>query len=236
MQFILASFLTLFSITALAHTRGLVVVIDLAEEASKHKGMYRTETKVAVQRIKRITRGHYDRLTILHRQQATRENFLQALESHLLDESVDVVDTIIYVHGKNELYQNGAALCFVGDAPCTAAKDLAESISRFKNSQTKLRALYSDACWGKSHLSAWMAAGFKVANGSRGVDSNHSLDLRRFLDRWVRGESFEASTHFANKALLTRLTDKVIKDANSFKEVSGDGLISIETSPASIAE
>ncbi len=230
MKLVLILILAITSLAASARSRGLIIVIDLAEEATKHKLLYKTETKAAVQRIKRITKGSYDQTIILHRQKATKVNFVNSVELMLKDQNIEMMDVIIYVHGKNESYVNGPSICFVGDSPCTSMQELSQTLSTFENSKSKLRALYSDACWGRSHLKSWIDAGFKVANGSRGVDSNHSLDLRRFLTFWVEGKSFEDATHFANKALLTRLTDDIIKNADSFKEVIGVGQITIDSS------
>lgn len=218
----------LFSSTCFASNgRALLVVIDLAEEAAKLKPMYRAETKTAVKRIQRLTRGHYDRLIIHHRKEATRENFLRSLEELLNDPAVKTIDTIIYVHGKNAKYSNGPSLCFVGETPCTSVTELSVQVAALSNSQIKLRALYSDACWGKFHLDAWISAGYKVANGSVGVDSNHSLDLRRFLKKWVAGESFQTANNFANSARFTRVTDWLIENADSFKVIEGNVKIKI---------
>lgn len=225
--FFIFAVLLLSSTCFASNGRALLVVIDLAEEATKLKPMYRAETKTAVKRIQRLTQGHYDRLIIHHRKEATRENFLGSLDELLNDPSVRTIDTIIYVHGKNAQYSNGPSLCFVGETPCPSADEVSHQVAALAHSATKLRALYSDACWGKFHLDAWISAGFKVANGSVGVDSNHSLDLRRFLKKWVAGESFLDANNFANSARFTRVTDWLIEDADSLKVVQGNAEIKI---------
>jgi hypothetical protein len=76
-------------------------------------------------------------------------------------------------------------------------------------------------------MQSWLDAGYQVVNGSEGVDANKSLDLKRFLRLWVSGSSFEEATKYANEAKLTRITDRVIKNANSLKVVLGNKSIRI---------
>jgi hypothetical protein len=206
-----------------ADSKALVVVIDLAEQASGHKIMYKSETSVAVKAIKRLTKGHYDHVIIHHRFEATRANFLQSLEMLFSDPTVTTIDTIVYLHGKNGSYVNGPSVCFVGENPCVNVKDLAMQISLHPEAKNKLRFLYSDACWGRFHLDSWLLAGFKVASGSIGVDANQSVDLRRFLKHWMVGKTFSEAISFANRAPVTKLTDALIRKANSIKLTSGDG-------------
>jgi hypothetical protein len=227
MKKIIFLFMLLISFQATCGTRALVVVIDLAEQASGHKLLYKNETSVALKRIKKLTSGHYDTVIVHNRKEATRENFLQSLNLLLNDVTVSTVDTIVYLHGKNDQYENGPSICFVGETPCVALKEISEQVANLANSQKKLRALYSDACWGKLHMQSWLDAGYQVVNGSEGVDANKSLDLKRFLRLWVSGSSFDEATTYANEAKLTRITDRVIKNANSLKSVLGNKNIRI---------
>jgi len=227
MKIFLALFLCVFCLQTFAGDRVLVVVIDLAEQASSYRHFYKMETHTALKKINRITKGHYDQVIVHNRKEATRFNFIKTLMTLLADSSVTTIDTIIYLHGKNEQYENGPSICFVGETPCVAAKDISAQIAIHPEAHAKLRALYSDACWGKLHMQSWLNAGYKVANGSSGVDANQSVDLGRFLRKWVTGTSFGEATAHANKALITRFTDWIIKDANSVKSILGDRDISI---------
>lgn len=220
-------FLLSFSASLFANERALVVVIDLAEMAKKNKMLYKWETAKALHRIKKFTEGHYDHIIIHNRKEATKANFYQSLENLFQNPEVKTIDTIIYLHGQNDSYKTGASVCFVGDA-CSPMKDVAAEISAYPEAKTKLRMMYSDACWGTFHTKYWLEAGYKVANGSKGVDANKSADLKRFLKQWTNGASFEEAIEFANRAPITALTDFLLKDANSIKTVVGDGKIRLE--------
>jgi len=214
---------------AIENERALIVVIDLAEKATNHKKMYINETTKAVKRIKKITAGYYSKLIILHRKIATKKYDLEQLEKLAQDDSVKVIDSIIYVHGKNEFYKNGPSLCFVDGESCVNVQELATQINSIPGLQQKLRALYSDACWGEYHLNSWIDAGFKIASGSKGVDSNRSIDLKRFLKKWISGESFKTSIDHANSSFISDIMDEVIKNGNSHKEILGNELLTIQS-------
>ncbi len=208
--------------------RALLAIVDLAEEADKHKWLYRLEVGAAVKRIKRISEDDYGSVVIHARKEATYQNFLMSLESLLRDERIQRIDLIIYVHGKNPESPTGASVCFVG-TPCTSMIQIAEDIQkRVGQDSHKLRMVYSDACWGKFHMQQWLDAGFKVVNGARGVDANHSADLRKFLRAWGQGRSYEEAIHIANKFWLTPMVDGIIRDADSFKLMTGETGLTIE--------
>ncbi len=208
--------------------RALLAIVDLAEEAAKHKWLYRLEVDAAVRRIKRISGDDYGSIVIHARKEATYQNFLKSLEALLRDEKIQRIDLIIYVHGKNPDSPTGASVCFVG-TPCTPMGQVSDDVQkRVGDNSHKLRMVYSDACWGKYHMQEWLDAGFKAVTGARGVDANHSADLRKFLRAWGEGRSFEESIQIANKFWLTPVVDEVIRDADSFKLMKGEIGLTIE--------
>ena len=77
-------------------------------------------------------------------------------------------------------------------------------------------------------MDAWLKAGFRVVNGSRGVDANHSADLRRFLKSWGRGATYEDAVKRANRFWLTPVTDELVRNADSYKMMSGEIELTIE--------
>ncbi|PIP89779.1 MAG: hypothetical protein COW01_07915 [Bdellovibrionales bacterium CG12_big_fil_rev_8_21_14_0_65_38_15] len=208
-------------------SRALVVVIDLAEQASKHKILYRLETNRANKRIIKYLSKSYSKIIILDKKEATKNNFLNSLKELALDKNIETIDSIVYLHGKNDKYTTGPSICFVQDLLCTNIYSLAKQILAIPNLQHKLRALYSDACWGEQHLNGWLESGFKVAAGSRGVDSNHSTDLKRFMKKWSKGASFSEAIDHANNTFFTKISDRLISDADSTKEILGDDSIVI---------
>src|SRR5690606_37949102 len=129
----------------------------------------------------------------------------------------------------NETYKNGPSLCFVDGEECINTRELADEIIKIPNLNNKLRAVYSDACWGTTHMEAWLEAGYKIVSGSRGVDSNRSTDLKRFLQRWTKGENFGDSIDHANGSIMSDIMDAVIKNGNSHKDILGNSKITINS-------
>lgn len=210
------------------HERALLAIVDLAEEAEKHKWLYRLEVNTAVKRIKRLSQDDYGSMVIHARKEATYKNFLSSLEMLLRDEKIQRIDLIIYVHGKNPGSPTGSSVCFVG-TPCTPMDQISGDIKEIVGDDGhKLRMVYSDACWGMFHMQPWIDAGFRVVSGARGVDANHSADLRKFLRAWGQGRSFEESIQIANKFWLTPVVDEIIRDADSVKLMKGEIGLTIE--------
>lgn len=221
---VLCLFLFITSWSLYASDRALIAVVDLEYHASHSKWFYRIEGDVATNLIKNKTVSKYQHVTILNRAEATSENFLKELVKLQFQDNISKVDVIFYIHGHGPNSPEGRSLCFYG-APCIPIERFSESI-RDINFNNKLGVLYSDACWGSTHLDSMIEAGFMVAAGSTKVDANQTSDLRRFLKYWLNGKSFKAAIDFANQNPLTKLKDSIIKNASSIKLVKGNDSIS----------
>lgn len=207
--------------------RGIIAVVNLDDHA-KFKPLYKIETRVASKRIKKWATQAYEEVIILNKSAATRENFLSELNRLNTSSTIKRIDVIFYLHGHGPNSRYGSSLCFVGET-CTPTRDLSRQILERVDHQTdKLRMVYSDACWGADHLTDLESAGFKAVAGALGVDSNHSADLRRFLSFWIKGKSFKDAIDFANAFKLTPTLDRIIKDGNSFKVITGNAELTIE--------
>lgn len=216
-----------FSKTNLPKNRSLLAVVNLLDHASKHKWLYRFEDKSASKMITRKSKKNYENLVVLTKSEATVENFLLQLKMLSEKNPDNQIDVIFYIHGHAPHSPGGAALCFAGK-PCLPVEELSQMIRETVES-SKLGFLYSDACWGSTHLEAMMSAGFKVAAGTAKIDANHTSDLRRFLKWWNKGISFQDSIDFANRNPMTRIKDSFLaKDADSFKIVMGEKSLSWE--------
>jgi hypothetical protein len=202
--------------------KSLVAVVNLVDHATKHKWLYKMEDSYAGRLIERKTKKHYDDFLVLKKDQATLKNFLQGLKDLAAKNPDNQIDVIFYIHGHSPSSPGGAALCFAGQTACVPVNELSQMIREAIDS-SRLGYLYSDACWGSTHLSEMMNAGFKVAAGTLKVDANHTSDLRRFLKSFNQGHSFQEAIDFANRNPLTKIKDAILdKDADSFKVVMGD--------------
>lgn len=194
-------------------SRDLIAVVNLSLLAKKHQAMYRYEESRAVMKIRRDLSRFYRKIHIYSGRDATRTNLLEAIQESEANPEVKAIDTIIYVHGQP------GELGFIdtGFYPTNRLRD-----EILAGSPKKLRALYSDACYGESHLADWIKAGFRVASGSIEMDTNWSVDLGRFMASWRKDRTFGKGIREANSVRLTELTDRLIRNGNSFKETQGD--------------
>ena len=217
-KIIILTFLSLLTINSLyANDKALIAVVDLEYHASQSKWFYHLEGEVAADLILKKTSSKYRYVKMLTRSEATSENFLKELIKFEAQDNVSRVDVIFYIHGHGPSSPEGRSLCFYGE-PCLPIDIFSEHIKDI-NLNNKLGILYSDACWGSTHLDAMIDAGFMVAAGSTKVDANQTSDLRRFLKSWISGNSFKKSIDFANRNPLTKLKDSIVKNASSIKLV-----------------
>lgn len=205
--------------------RELVVIANLSERSNWFlRGMYRKEEWKAIRVTTQYATDVYQRVHVIYPEEATKENFLNRLEDLEMNPTIDAIDVIIYLHGKRE------KICFIDTPNCHPMTEMAKDIKNLRSdsggSPRKLRALYSDACWGKSHNDEWIDAGFKVVAGSIDQDANKTADLKKFLKSWTRGGAYKASLKKANSLWYLKPMDWVI-GGNSHKIMQGDGAIRI---------
>ncbi|MBA2405760.1 MAG: hypothetical protein H0V66_13375 [Bdellovibrionales bacterium] len=210
-----------------SHERGLIAVVNLYSNSEKNfkRVLYQNESRRAASFLKKKAKTSYTRVVILEDAEATLENFLEQVETMAAREEIKIIDVIIDLHGLKATPTEGPALAFVNDKHETTATDwLADQLRRVGGS--KLRMLYSDACHGSQHNQDWLNAGFKVVAGSKDVDANKSIDIKRFFKLWIKGEAFKTSIDFANSSIMSPLMDKIIK-GNSTKVIGGDESLTI---------
>lgn len=207
--------------------RDLIAIVNLSRLA-KFKPNYRYEEGRAVRKIRRDLGPEYRRVRILQSEQATHGEFLRALAESESDPSVKAIDVIVYLHGRP------GSLGFVdtGFYPMDRLRDEILALpASAGGAPRKLRALYSDACYGESHLDDWIRAGFRTASGSVGTDTNWSMDLKKFMLAWREGKTFGHGIARANTVWSTGLMDWIAK-GNSRKMTAGAIDFSIDKSPA----
>lgn len=207
--------------------RELIVIANLSDRSNwLLRGMYRNEEWKAIRVTTQYTTDVYQRVHVIYPEEATKENFLNRIEDLEMNPTIDAIDVVIYLHGKRE------KICFIDTPDCYPMTDMAKDIKNLRSDSggapRKLRALYSDACWGKSHNDEWIDAGFKVVAGSIDQDANKTADLKKFLKSWTRGGTYKASLKKANSLWYLKPMDWVI-GGNSHKVMQGAGEIRMTT-------
>jgi hypothetical protein len=142
------------------------------------------------------------------------------------------IDLLISLHGSD-----GALWFFDGakrvqDLATEIVSDRAQGCNNDANCiatrKKKLRFVYSMACYGKTHVGPWIAAGFRVAAGPKQVSADSAASFPTFLRAWRSGYSFKEAVDRANSADSRRLWDNWAKlnpdwrEANSVREYAGD--------------
>ena len=209
-----------------AQERDLIAVISVSAlgDGGIKSPFFKAEEKNARRKTLKIAPSAYHHVKVFYRDDATLKNLLKAIQDSESDPQVKDIDVVLYLHGDD------GVLGFVDYPDFITSKDVATQIRALKSADgsgpRKLRALYSDACFGATHADDLLSAGFKVYAGGEGNDTNKSVDYGRFLREWVAGTSFRASIHWANKAWITRISD-FLEGGDCAKVVYGAGNLSI---------
>jgi hypothetical protein len=210
--------------------RGLIAVVNLYSTAKKplKRFLYKTESNHAVNFLERKAGEAYGSVVVLANEEATLERFLEEVDAMTARDDIKVVDVVLDLHGQAGSLEVKPSISFVSEDDKPVATAFAADQLK-KVSHSKLRALYSDACHGSKHSQDWLNAGFKVVAGSKSVDGNKSLDIKRFFRFWITGRSFKESIVHANASVLGPFMDRSIH-ADSTKNISGNEGLSIEIS------
>lgn len=208
--------------------RDALVVVELSHGVEeKLKSFYETIENLALKQAETL-RPAYRKVTVLKGATATVGSFVAHLK-HLTGRTANrAVDLYINLHGSP-----GGLLFYDGKIQTV---DLRNKISDIKGAAAKLRAVYSTACFGKSHVADWLAAGFKVASGAVKVNANSAYEVPVFFRRWTGGETYAKALTAGNSENWRRTWDRWADQfgfgpADSFKESEGRPEFTIDSSP-----
>lgn len=183
----------------------------------------------------RVTHGElasvYLTLTELSGSDLTPDNLRATLLDLEQNDSIEAIDLIISMHGDPDVLTfpttGDAKVLDLGDLIASDRRD-ACMVGTTRNTQceldmqSKLRIVYSAACYGRSHIAGWQAAGFAASAGAIGVHADSAASYPTFLNTWARGYTFAESVDRANSADSAGLYDLWAKlkwpDANSHRE------------------
>ena len=211
-----------------SNDRVLIAVVNLHSMTHK-KGLYpilyRGEDSLARKTILHFSQSAYSNVVLLTGEDASLERFKDVVRDFETDSSIKAIDVVFYLHGHDAKIYGRPELCFYStDKNCIPSASLPNEFRDFR----KLRALYSDACFGSEQNQDLLSSGFKVVAGSTLEDDNLMLDLKRFLKSWTRGRDFQSSINYANSTRLGQWLDRK-HGGNSEKIVSGAALLQIDS-------
>jgi hypothetical protein len=173
----------------------------------------------------------YSRILALRDQEVTIEGTKEFLLRTLSDESVDVVDVILGVHGRPDrlTFYDGSV-------------NVSEWIEAFRSlvirdageaGLAKLGLLYNLSCYGSSHIKSFLNLGFKTAVGSRKVNANAELEYPWVLQGLALGQTVESAFGRPNSKNWLKYADgplrwlgkklgNFLKETDSYKVIGGE--------------
>lgn len=175
----------------------------------------------------------YHRYSAIEGARATLENLITQLSQSAAKSDIEAVDLIFCTHGSpDEMSFTGANV---------SADELAQKLHTIPaNQRKKFRAVFSTACFGRTHIDGWLEGGFQVASGSRGIYADSALSFPAFLAAWSAGLSFDTAVGAANASDPLRTQDNLAREwfrsqnriasarlVDSTRVIGGNGKITI---------
>jgi hypothetical protein len=201
--------------------RELVQIILVSQETSgPEKALYEFIELASESLAGAILGGSYRRITTITKDAATLDGLVAALRAATGRAGIEAVDLLFTTHGLTD-----KVVFAEGKVPESAV--LHALLSLPAAARRKLRMVFSTACFGRSHLDMWTAAGFTDASGARGVYADSAVSYAPFLTAWALEQTFAEAVDAANAGDVGDAADGV---ARAFYDADGDP----DTSAASI--
>ncbi|MEO6278383.1 hypothetical protein [Roseateles sp.] len=208
--------------------RTLIIVNHLASGDTDY--LYRFIESAGRATVETTLGDDYASLVKLYGGNATRARFVAALRREGAKLAVKRIDVVFMLHGSP-----GKVYFHEGSAETDA---LADDIAAL-NVRSKLRLMYSTCCYGDSHSTDWLRAGFDTAIGAKKVNANAAVEIAPLLSLWQF--NFKASECLAPTIAPTGANDTVARaygrqqqlswagDVNSSKVIRGNANLRIST-------
>ena len=144
----------------------------------------------------------YRKIHVLKGDNATLAKFTTTLQTAANSAGVAAVDVVFNTHGNsNKVYFKD------GEKTTNTVKNALNALPA--DVRAKFRAVFSSACFGKTHLSMWTNVGFSVASGSEGIYADSAVSFVPFLTTWGAEATFAASVQVANAADVGNIADNL---------------------------
>lgn len=208
--------------------RGLLIVTSLeADGDPRFRELYRF-LEASGSSMAELTLGHlYGTVRALSGADATTNGFVDALEELTSIPSIREVDVILNLHGTK------TKLVFANKE--ITAKGLSDKIIEQVNASSRLRMLYSTACYGSVHAPHFINAGFTCASGAKAMNTNSPIEYPVFLGLWAAGKRFKTCINTAENRLGSIPYDTIAGIAfpeevvDSNKDIYGNGYTTIRS-------
>ena len=182
--------------------RELVQIIALSKDyQGGEKTLYQFIETATEGLTSTVLGGSYRKVTFVKGPAATLDGFVKALRTATGQAATKAVDVLFTTHGSSDRlhFYEGS---YKEDKVLAALTTGLSATAR-----RKLRILFSTACFGKTHLDTWIAAGFNEASGSVGVYADSAVSYLPFLHAWAQELTFAAAVQAANDADPLNLAD-----------------------------
>ncbi|HED24281.1 MAG TPA: hypothetical protein ENN91_04065 [Firmicutes bacterium] len=169
--------------------------------------------------------------SVLRDREAEVDSFVRCLHHLTGTPDIEVVDLFLQLHGRKK------KLRFFD---CWLDTVVLSSEIRRAAKPGKLRLLYNLCCYGDSHSTDMLAAGFQVAVGSRKINASAAVEYPLFCHYWS-GEGLYSREGVAVREVVRRadrrsprriqdrLAGRYFRDVDSKKIIRGDSRITINT-------
>jgi hypothetical protein len=208
--------------------RVLIVINHLSSSAFDY--VYRFIDASARGTVQATLGDDYATIVKLYGANATLTKLIAALKAQGKKGSVKRIDLIVMLHG------SPGQIVFKGGA--TNSSVVRDKIAAL-NIKSKLRLLYSTCCYGDSHSTDFITAGFDSAIGAKKVNANAAVEFAQLLSLWQF--DFKLSDCLAPSIPLTPASDAATRayghatnaswknNVNSTKVIRGNKNLKIST-------
>ena len=214
---------------AVSKSQRVLIIVSYLSPKNKFN-FYNFVEASGIATAKLILNSKYSCIEVLKDANATKDKFLSKVSTYAAKSSIKAIDVIMMTHGNDKkLYFYDASQSSKDIA--VKSSTLKTDIRALKNYQ-KLRLLYSTACFGDSHSDDFLAAGFNASVGAIGVNSNSASEFPIVCELWGKGDKISTAVYWGemgHKAFDLIAKAAGFKDANSDKNVRGNGSIRIDS-------
>lgn len=216
---------------AITKSQRALVVVSYLSASEKWFDGYNFIEASGMATVDLFLKGKYSCIEKLKDSNATKAKFLSKLSTLAAKSTIKAIDVIMMTHGAtNTLYfykSSGSKLDPVNTS--TLEADI-----KALNISSKLRLVYSTACFAASHNDNFVDAEFAVSVGAKGVNTNSATEFPIVLGMWGGGDKISTAITWGEKGYevfdaIAKL-NKNWKDADSDKDIYGRGSITIDSS------
>lgn len=202
-----------------------LVIDESSSSAAGYQSLYEWLDKYAIVVASMLMRPVYRFVEPLSGNQVTRQIFIDRVMELANDPQTKALDVILVMHGS-------PGSLYFDDGEVRSA-ELSKQI-RAVNPASKLRLLYSTACYGASHAQDFVDAGFRTVCGAKGVCANGPYEFPTQLLHWGSNQTYRSTVKAGNNPVFRAIHDHAAKllgfsDVDSEKIIVGRKYIRISS-------